>query len=205
MRWIGYAAGCALVALGGHGLVTGSDPAGWALWFGGVVVAHDAVLAPLVLLAGVAMGRLGGGPGGGLGRAPRAALVLAGTVTLATLPTVLAMGRRADNPSILPLDYGRGLLMVLAALTVAALTTRLTTAPARPGSPPGQETAAWGTAAWGTPGRGMAGLGVPGWASRTAVAVGAGLAAWSVAPMDPAAALPLGGLAGMLLLHASDG
>jgi hypothetical protein len=112
-----YAAGAALVLLGFAGLVKESDPIGWAVWFGGAAVAHDAILAPLVLLAGVALRRTRW--------AVRAAAIVAGTVTLATLPTVLALGRRADNPSILPLDYGRNLLLVLAALVLAALLPRL--------------------------------------------------------------------------------
>ncbi|MFC5831784.1 hypothetical protein [Nonomuraea insulae] len=117
MRWIGYVAGVALVGLGFAGLVMDSDPIGWAWWFGGVLVAHDAILAPAVLLAGLVLGRTG--------RWAKAAAVVAGTVTLATLPTVLALGRRADNPSILPLDYLRNLLLVLAALGLAALVPRL--------------------------------------------------------------------------------
>ena len=123
MRWILYAAGAGLVLLGVTGLIKESDPIGWAVWFGGAAVAHDAILVPLVLLAGPALRRTR--------RAVRAAAIVAGTVTLATLPTVLALGRRADNPSILPLDYGRNLLLVLAACAVAALLPRLWTAVVR--------------------------------------------------------------------------
>ncbi|MEV5327024.1 hypothetical protein WBK31_37890 [Nonomuraea sp. N2-4H] len=117
MRWIMYAAGAALVLLGFAGLIAESNPVGWAVWFGGAAVAHDAILVPLVLLAGLALRRTGW--------AVRAAAIVAGTVTLATLPTVLALGRRGDNPSILPLAYGRNLLLVLAALALAALLPRL--------------------------------------------------------------------------------
>ncbi|MFI7453599.1 hypothetical protein ACIBQX_39335 [Nonomuraea sp. NPDC049714] len=112
MRWLGYAIGGAFVALGLTGLVQDIDPVGWALWAGGVLVAHDAVLVPVVLLAGVVVRRAGG--------SVRAGLVVAGLVTLATLPTVLALGRRADNPSILPLDYGRNLLIVLVLIALAS-------------------------------------------------------------------------------------
>lgn len=119
MKWIGYAAGVALVVLGFAGLVMDSDPAGWAWWFGGALVAHDAILVPAVLIVGLAVRRAGW--------AVRAAVIVAGAVTLATLPTVLALGRRADNPSILPLDYGRNLLLVLAALGLAALAPRFKT------------------------------------------------------------------------------
>jgi putative copper export protein len=37
-------------------------------------------------------------------------------VTFVALPFVLGRGRIADNPSRQPLDYGRGLLVVLAAI-----------------------------------------------------------------------------------------
>ncbi|GAA1661809.1 hypothetical protein AB0C27_05765 [Nonomuraea sp. NPDC048882] len=117
MRWVLYAAGAALVGLGFTGLFLDSGPIGWALWFGGVVVAHDGILVPVVLLIGLAVRRAGG--------AVRAVAIVAGTVTLATLPTVLALGRRADNPSILPLDYVRNLLLVLGVLALAALAPRL--------------------------------------------------------------------------------
>ncbi|MBF8188509.1 hypothetical protein ITP53_22840 [Nonomuraea sp. K274] len=116
MRWLGYVMGGALVALGFTGLVLDSDPAGWAWWFAGVLVAHDAILVPAVLLAGLVASRMG--------TAARAAMIVGSTVTLATLPTVLALGRRADNPSILPLDYGRNLLLFLAAIGLATLVSR---------------------------------------------------------------------------------
>ncbi len=132
MRWIGYALGGALVALGCAGLVLSLDPVGWALWVGGILVAHDAVLVPVVLLAGVAVRRAGG--------PVRAGLTVAGLVTLATLPTVLALGRRADNPSILPLEYGRNLLIVLALVGLITLVSRILAAVRdreKPGDRPG--------------------------------------------------------------------
>lgn len=117
MRWAGYALGVGLIVAGLVGLVMDSNPEGWALWFGGVLVVHDAVLVPVVLVAGVLVSRAD--------RWVRAALIVAGTVLLATLPTVLAWGRRPDNPSILPLDYGRNLLLVMGFLAVVALAPRL--------------------------------------------------------------------------------
>ncbi|MFG1959228.1 hypothetical protein [Nonomuraea sp. NPDC049028] len=59
------------------------------------------------------------------GAALRAWLIVAGMVTLATLPTVLALGRRADNPSILPHDYALNLLIVLAGTGLVAAVIRL--------------------------------------------------------------------------------
>jgi hypothetical protein len=65
---------------------------------------------------------------------------VAGLVTLATLPTVLALGRRADNPSILPLEYGRNLLIVLALVGLITLVSRILAAVRdreKPGDRPG--------------------------------------------------------------------
>lgn len=117
MRWIGYAAGVALMGLGFAGLTMNSDPIGWAWWFGGVLVAHDAILTPAVLLIELVVHPAG--------RAVQASAIMAATVTLATLSTVPALRRRVDNPSILPLDHLRNLLLVLAVLGLAALAPRL--------------------------------------------------------------------------------
>ncbi len=119
-RSLGYGLGGGLVVAGIVGLVADArltDPLGWALWFGGLIVAHDGVLVPLVLLAGVAVGRL---------REPspvRAGLTVAAVLSLVALPMVAGIGRRADNSSLLPLDYGRNLLVVLGLI---ALVTALT-------------------------------------------------------------------------------
>lgn len=109
-------AGLALMGFGAYGLATHLDLPGWAVWFAGAAIAHDGVLAPAVLAAGLATTRL---------RPPyrrivQAALVTGATVTLVSLPLVLGYGRRADTPSRLPLPYGRNLLIVLAAITALA-------------------------------------------------------------------------------------
>jgi hypothetical protein len=128
MRWVAYAAGGGLILLGLAGLLLDAGltaPPSWALWFGGLAVAHDLVLVPLVLAAGLLVGRL---------RAPyRAACVVTGLVTLVALPMVLGFGRRADNPSQLPLDYGAGLAVVLVAVFAAAVAADLWLSRRRPG------------------------------------------------------------------------
>ena len=110
-RWAAYATGAALMAFGAAGLLSDpvdTHPAGWALWFGGGIIAHDLVIAPLVMAAGWALRPLA--------RPLRAALLVSVLVTAGALPVVLGLGRRADNPSILPLPYGRNLVFVLAAV-----------------------------------------------------------------------------------------
>ncbi len=74
-------------------------------WLVGGVVLHDFVLAPLVLVAVAAAGRLTPRPV----RAPAAVLlVVVGSVTLLAVPVLGAFGRRADNPSLLDRDYWSG-------------------------------------------------------------------------------------------------
>jgi hypothetical protein len=118
-RRAGYGAGGALILMGLGGLIADAgltDPLGWALWFGGLVVVHDMLLVPLVLLTGAATGML---------REPfrstlRIALTIAATLCLVALPMVSGIGRRADDPSLLPLPYGRNLVIVLGLIALAA-------------------------------------------------------------------------------------
>lgn len=106
--------GALLIAYAISGALTDGDLKGGALIFlVAVLVVHDALLLPLLIGAGVLIGRtipprL---------RAPvRAAAVISVAVTVVALPLVLARGRVPDNPSILPLNYGRGLLIAYAAI-----------------------------------------------------------------------------------------
>lgn len=111
-RWIAYGMGCALMLTGAIGLLAANDHLiGWALWFGGGIVLHDLVIAPLVVAAGWA---LRGVPG-----VVRAGLLVSVLVVAGTLPVVLSLGRMPGNPTILPLPYGRNLLLVLAAVWAA--------------------------------------------------------------------------------------
>lgn len=116
-RRAGYAAGGALMLFGVAGLLadaTRTHPLGWVLWFAGGIAVHDFVVAPLVALAGTALRRLRAG------RAVRAASLVSAFVVAAASPVVLGFGRRADDPSVLPLPYGRNLLLILAVLWCAA-------------------------------------------------------------------------------------
>ena len=90
-----------------------------APWVAGVVVAHDVLLAPLVVVIGVAAAR----------RLPDwsrrgalAVLVVLGSVTLLAVPTLGRFGAKADNPTLLDRPYGAGWLAVAGiVLAVAAL------------------------------------------------------------------------------------
>jgi hypothetical protein len=111
VRRLLWTVGAAMVAWGLIGLLTSarSNPVAWLRFAATVVIANDVVLAPLVILAGVLLKRL-------LPARHRAlaqiGLLVTGAVTLVALPAVLGYGRSADNPSALPLNYGRGLLLV---------------------------------------------------------------------------------------------
>lgn len=114
----------ALTMLGGAvGLVlhmTRTHPVGTAVYYVGGALAHDLIIAPVVILLGVLVGALVPPV---YRPAVRGGLIVSGAVTLIALPLLLGKGRQADNPSHVPLPYGRNLLLILAVVwaVVAAL------------------------------------------------------------------------------------
>lgn len=120
MKRLGYALGLPFVGLGAY-LVLNAAP--WpalrsvVLWFGGGIVLHDAVIAPLAILVGVLVLRIVPP----VARAPvQAALVITGCLAIATFPLVWGQGVDPSVPSQLPLSYGRNLLIVLALVWLVA-------------------------------------------------------------------------------------
>ncbi|ELP63873.1 hypothetical protein STRTUCAR8_09328 [Streptomyces turgidiscabies Car8] len=114
------AAGLALMGVGVSLLTDVRDLPGVLVWLGGAVVLHDMVIAPVVLLIGLALVR------GGVRGPVRGALLVAGALTAVALPVLLRPGRTA-NPSVLPLDYPRNwlvALVVVASVTAVWLTVR---------------------------------------------------------------------------------
>lgn len=88
-----------------------------AIWLAAGVALHDAVLAPVVLVAGFLLSRVVPP----VARAPIAAgAIVLGSVTLLAVPVLGRFGERSDNPSLLDRDYTTGWL-VLAGLVVAAV------------------------------------------------------------------------------------
>ncbi|RZU53646.1 hypothetical protein EV385_5577 [Krasilnikovia cinnamomea] len=91
---------------------------GVLLFMAGVLIAHDAVWMLAVLAAGAALARL---------VPPRyrpvahVAAISAAALTLVAFPLVIGAGKAADNPSVLPLPYGRNLLVVLLLVACATL------------------------------------------------------------------------------------
>ncbi|MGC9540985.1 hypothetical protein [Streptomyces sp. UG1] len=104
-------AGVALMGVGASLLMEVRDLWGVLVWLGGAVVLHDAVIAPVVLLAGLLLVR------GGVRGPVRGALLVAGALTAVALPVLLRPGRTA-NSSVLPLDYPRNWLIALLAVAV---------------------------------------------------------------------------------------
>ncbi len=109
------------VIAGSYGLINLLDR-GWsdlisiAIWLAGGVIAHDFVLAPLILaLVAVTMIVLP--------RRFRAvgafALVVIGTVTITAIPVLGRFGALADNPTLLPRNYGAGWLIFVTVVVVA--------------------------------------------------------------------------------------
>jgi hypothetical protein len=121
------AAGVVLVLVGVYHLVgtSFSDLVNVAVWLAGGVIAHDAVIAPLTVLAAVVvLPRLPA-----WSRAPAAAgLVVLLSVTLLAIPAIGRFGARDDVPSLLNRPYGvlwAGFaVVVLLVVVVASLLRR---------------------------------------------------------------------------------
>ncbi|MFE2880045.1 hypothetical protein ACFXG6_05230 [Streptomyces roseus] len=107
--------GLALMGLGGALLLQQPSPWRIALWLAGAVVVHDGLIAPLV----IAVAALTGAFGLRLRGVPRAALIVAGSLTAIALPPLLRPGGAA-NPTVVPLDYLRNWLLTMAAVALAA-------------------------------------------------------------------------------------
>ncbi|WP_037832807.1 hypothetical protein [Streptomyces sp. NRRL F-4474] len=105
--------GLLCAAWGGWLLLRQPEPWRIAVWLGGAVVVHDGFVAPLVL----AVAALAAAAGLRLRGVPRAALIVAGSLTVIALPPLLRPGPVA-NPTVLPLDYLRNWLLAMAAVAV---------------------------------------------------------------------------------------
>ena len=120
-RIIVGAIGIGFVSIGVRGIVTHSDdthPRSWITWVIAAALAHDLILAPAVGVIGVLVGRL---VPGRARAAVQIGLLVSGCVLVVGLTAVLTPGGRHyfDNASLLPLAYGRNLLIVLAIVWTA--------------------------------------------------------------------------------------
>jgi hypothetical protein len=122
------AAGVAAMALGAV-LLTDPQvrkPLDVLWWMIGAVLLHDGVLVPATLAAGALLPPR-------LRRSVRGTLIVAACVTAVALPPLLRPGRPA-NASVLPLDYGRNLVIALGAVAALAVTWQAVRRLGRPGS-----------------------------------------------------------------------
>ncbi|GIE91000.1 hypothetical protein [Actinoplanes regularis] len=98
------------------------DPAGVLLFAVAVLVGHDVLWMTAVLATGAGITRL-------VPRqhrpAVRVASISAAAITFVAFPLVVGDGRPADNPSALPLPYGRNLVFVLLIVSGVTLLTCL--------------------------------------------------------------------------------
>lgn len=124
--WVALAVGWLIMAIGVRGLVANADarmatkPLGWLIVFTASNLVHDFVLVPVVLIVGAVVSRLP------LSRAVRRplqfALVCSGVVVLFAFPFMRGYGQNRGNPSVLPQDYTRGTLILLAFIWGVAAT-----------------------------------------------------------------------------------
>lgn len=119
--WASATIGLFLIGLGVRGILGdrgATPPRGFAQWFIGSAIVHDALIAPCAFAIAWAVGRV----------LPRVAVVPVrlGLATSALLiafawPLIRGYGRRKSNPSALPLDYGRNFALALVVVWLTVL------------------------------------------------------------------------------------
>jgi hypothetical protein len=118
--WISAGVGWAVIAWGLRGVFMHSldtRPANLAKFVVGGALLHDLIVAPVVLLAGVALARAVPSRARSV---VQAALAISAIVALFSYPLVRAYGLAAHNPTSLPHNYGANLLIVLGVVWAAA-------------------------------------------------------------------------------------
>ena len=85
-----------------------------SLFLGAAGIAHDFVWAPALVAAGLATRLV---PTRAR-RTVRAALACSVSLVLFSIPLLAGPSTKVRNPTVLPLDYGRNLVLVLAALWI---------------------------------------------------------------------------------------
>jgi hypothetical protein len=133
--WVATAAGWMLITWGLRGIAVhriDTRPGELLRFFVTGLAAHDLVLAPVVLAAGIGVTRIVPGRW----RAPvQAALLTAGTTLLYAYPLVRGYGHRLGNPTSLPRNYGAGVVVVVAVVCVGVLAGHLAFHPANRKNP----------------------------------------------------------------------
>lgn len=119
--------GVALVAAGAYFLLAGVPPGTYlaiVAWFAGALVVHDGIIAPVVFGLSLLLRRAGTRIPWAVLAIVQAALVVAAVFAAVVIPAALKKGIGTANPTLLPLEYSRNLLLfyaVLVVLTAAAI------------------------------------------------------------------------------------
>jgi hypothetical protein len=112
------------MAYASYGLLTaqGIDLPDQLLFMAILVLGHDGLVIPVAIVAGWVAARA-------LppwARAPaQGALVVTVALTIVAIPLIVAAGTFPDNPSLLPLDYRRGLLVAVGVTWLVAGTVAI--------------------------------------------------------------------------------
>lgn len=118
--WSTAAVGGLVVLYGVRGVLHdagATHPAALARWFIGAGVLHDAVWVPVLAVGAWLTAWLPASA-----RNPmRVGLAVTAVAAIVTWPFVQGWGRRATNPSALPLDYGRNLVLVVVVVWFAVI------------------------------------------------------------------------------------
>lgn len=126
--WVSAVLGWVVIGVGLRGVFEHSldtRPANLAKFVVGGALLHDLIVAPLVILAAVALARAVPGRARGI---VQAALAVTGVLAVFSYPLVRAYGLAANNPTSLPHNYALNLTVVLGAVwavAAAALILRL--------------------------------------------------------------------------------
>ena len=124
--WSALVVGGAFMAFGLVSLFAkagATRPANFAVFFIGLALVHDLVVAPSAIL--VASGIRRASPRAGRGLLV-GSLVVSVIVVAFSVPMLLGWGAQADNPSFLPRNYAFGVAIVLAVVWVVATAMAIT-------------------------------------------------------------------------------
>ena len=117
LQWMLVATGTVLCSFGLLGGILGdrTDPVRVAVLIVLAAVTHDLLVVPVVLAAGLVLGRTPE-----WAKAPlQGTLLIGAVVVLVSVPVLRRFGARADNPSLLPRDYPAGLAVTLGLVVLA--------------------------------------------------------------------------------------
>jgi len=117
--------GIALIGLGGYVLTETVSPTrygGLLVWLLGSVIVHDAIIAPLVVVAALAVRRTGRRIPGVVVALVQSAVVVGVVMTMIVVPEIVAQAKGPKNDTVLPFDYaGRLSVMWLVIVVLTAL------------------------------------------------------------------------------------